>query len=114
MSKVRLSYDGWLALPEAARRKLGVATGDHLEVELVEGAVILRPTSPAGTVAAAPIAPKAVEPARAEASVATAEPAAAVSEPVKRGRGRPRKVTSAVGLPQGLATRGRRAAAPAR
>ena len=43
MPKVRLNYDGWLALPAAARRALGVDTGDQLEVEVVDGRIVLRP-----------------------------------------------------------------------
>jgi AbrB family looped-hinge helix DNA binding protein len=41
MPKVRLNDDGWLALPAAARRALGVDTGDQLEV--VGGRIALRP-----------------------------------------------------------------------
>lgn len=107
MSKIRLMYDGWLALPEAMRRRLGVATGDQLEVELIERAVILRPIGRAG----AALPPPAES---ATAMPAEAEPAAAVtpSEPVRRGRGRPRKDAAAsVILSPGPKARGRRAAA---
>src|SRR3954453_3905552 len=46
MSKVRLmSYDGWLALPAAVRERLGLSTGHQLE--LVGGAIVLRPTGAA-------------------------------------------------------------------
>src|SRR4051812_33188175 len=31
MPKVRLSYDGWLALPGAGRQKLGLSTGHQLQ-----------------------------------------------------------------------------------
>ena len=47
MPKVRLSHDGWLALPAAVRRKLGLSTGYQLE--LVGGAIVLRPACAAGT-----------------------------------------------------------------
>ena len=47
MPKVRLNYDGWLALPAAARRALGVDTGDQLEVEVVDGRIVLRPLTSA-------------------------------------------------------------------
>jgi AbrB family looped-hinge helix DNA binding protein len=46
MPKVRMNYDGWLALPAAARRALGVDTGDQLEVEVVGGRILLRPLKP--------------------------------------------------------------------
>jgi len=44
MPKVRLSYDGWLALPAAVRKKLGLSTG--YQPELVGGAIVLRPDAP--------------------------------------------------------------------
>src|SRR3954462_9515634 len=46
MSKVRLmSYDGWLALPADVRERLGLSPGPQLE--LVGGAIVLRPTGAA-------------------------------------------------------------------
>jgi bifunctional DNA-binding transcriptional regulator/antitoxin component of YhaV-PrlF toxin-antitoxin module len=87
MPKVRMNYDGWLALPAAARRALGVDTGDQLEV--VDGRIVLRPLRSAiiaGSPAVEELAPAAVG----------LEPAAAVTAPpsVKRGPGRPRKATA--------------------
>ena len=46
MPSVQVHYDGWLALPEAVQRKLGVATGDRLEVEFADGALVLHPARP--------------------------------------------------------------------
>src|SRR5689334_12083446 len=43
MSTVRLNYDGWLALPAAMRQRLGLVTGDRLDLELVDGGITLRP-----------------------------------------------------------------------
>ena len=43
MTKVRLNYDGWLSLPTAVRQKLGLTTGDQLELELSDGNIVLRP-----------------------------------------------------------------------
>jgi AbrB family looped-hinge helix DNA binding protein len=37
MTKVRINYDGWLALPAAVRERLGLSTGDELELELTAG-----------------------------------------------------------------------------
>jgi AbrB family looped-hinge helix DNA binding protein len=108
MPNIRLKYDGWLVLPVAARQKLGLSTGDELEIEISGGAIVLRPTrTSAGADRSAPEpAAPAVEPQR-----AAAEPAlTAVSPPVKRGPGRPRK-TPAAPLPPALKTRGRRKAA---
>ena len=42
-----LNYDGWLSLPAAARRALGVDTGDELNVEAIDGRIVLRPLKPA-------------------------------------------------------------------
>ena len=103
MPKVRLSYDGWLALPAAVRQKLGLSTGHQLELELVGGAIVLRPAGAAG--------PVPTEPAATLPPVETPPPVAATPEPVpapKRGPGRPRKVPVAVALPPGLRARGGR------
>jgi AbrB family looped-hinge helix DNA binding protein len=64
MPNIRLKYDGWLMLPVAARQKLGLSTGDELEIEIVGGAIVLRPirtTAGADRSPAEPAAP-AVEP----------------------------------------------------
>ena len=106
MPKVRLSYDGWLALPAAVRRKLGLSTGYQLELELVAGAIVLRPAGVAGPVPAGPVAM------RPPVEVTPPElPVAATPEPgpaPKRGPGRPRKVPAAVALPPNLRARGGR------
>ena len=103
MPKVRLSYDGWLALPAAVRKKLGLSTGCQLELELAAGAIVLRPAGAAGPVPA--------EPAATLPPVGAPPPVEATPEPVpapKRGPGRPRKVPVAVALPPGLRARGGR------
>ena len=107
MPKVRLSYDGWLALPEAVRRKLDVATGDRLEVEFADGAVVLRPARRADTAGQDMPEP---EPAVAEQLVEVVpEPASVAAPPAaKRGPGRPRKVPADVALPPSPKARGRR------
>ena len=108
MPNIRLKYDGWLVLPVAARQKLGLSTGDELAIEIIGGAIVLRPartTAGADRSPAEPAAP-AVEP-----QLAAAEPAPTVaSPPAKRGPGRPRK-TPVTPLPPVLKTRGRRKAA---
>src|SRR3954452_20463888 len=43
MSTVRLNYDGWLALPATVRQRLGLITGDRLDLELVDRVITLRP-----------------------------------------------------------------------
>jgi bifunctional DNA-binding transcriptional regulator/antitoxin component of YhaV-PrlF toxin-antitoxin module len=43
MATLRIHYEGWVALPESFRRKLGLERGDDLEAELVEGTIVLRP-----------------------------------------------------------------------
>jgi AbrB family looped-hinge helix DNA binding protein len=108
MPNIRLKYDGWLMLPVAARQKLGLSTGDELEIEISGGTIVLRPartTAGADRSPGEPAAPAVVP------QLAAAEPApTAVSPPVKRGPGRPRKAP-AVPLPPALKTRGRRKAA---
>jgi bifunctional DNA-binding transcriptional regulator/antitoxin component of YhaV-PrlF toxin-antitoxin module len=106
MSTVRLNYDGWLALPAAVRQKLGVTTGDLLELELSGETVTLRPWRPGGV----------VDRQAAELPVATVEPTAPAPPPaapiVKRGPGRPRKAALPVVPPTLKARGGKRKAAP--
>ena len=117
MPKVRLNYDGWLALPEAVRRALGVRTGDQLDLEVTGRTVILRPVR----AAEADVAPPAEEtppPALPQAEAATPEPEPAASAPQaaeRRKPGRPRKAP-VVADPEPepkLKARGRRAVIPA-
>jgi AbrB family looped-hinge helix DNA binding protein len=83
MPKVRLNDDGWLALPAAARRALGVDTGDQLKVEVVDGRIVLRPLKPSAADEQLPaVAPEPV-------------PTVAASPSEKRRPGRPRKTTAA-------------------
>src|SRR3954468_6433052 len=53
MTRIRINYDGWLALPTAVRQKLGLTTGDQLELELAAGIIVLRPVR-SGVTQAAP------------------------------------------------------------
>ena len=111
MSTIQMHYDGWFTLPETARRKLGLGTGDRLEVELAGDTIVLRPAR--GTAAAAEPAPAAPEEPAVMAEPAAAAAPAPVPEPVaKRGPGRPRKVPAAAALPPRPKTRGRRKGAP--
>src|SRR3954451_722959 len=106
MTRIRINYDGWLSLPTAVRRKLGLTTGDQLELELSEGGITLRPVRPGTTADEA--APEPV--ATAEPSV-SATPAAAPM--VKRGPVRPRKTPLLVVPPTLKARGGRRKTAAA-
>jgi hypothetical protein len=45
MTLVRMHFDGWISSPEAARRKLELATGTELELDLLDDAVLLRPVA---------------------------------------------------------------------
>src|SRR4051794_37966303 len=71
MSTVRLNYDGWLALPAAVRQKFGLVTGDQLDLELSDDAIILRPRRTGGV----------VEQQAPEPPVASAEPTASAPPP---------------------------------
>ena len=86
MSTLKLHYDGWLVLPAGLRRALELESGDRLEAELVDGAIVLRPAKgkrPATR-------PEKV----AELPVAVSVPTSLPEAPAvaKRPRGRPRKV----------------------
>ena len=87
MPTLKVHYEGWVSLPSGLRRELGLSSGDRLEVQLVEGAIVLRPASKARAARPAATAP--------EAPVAAA-PSAGV--PARRGPGRPRKLASSDGL----------------
>jgi hypothetical protein len=87
MTKLKLYYGGWLALPPDLCRTLGVGTGDRLEVELVDGTLRLRPI--ARTKALPENAPEATEPA-VEASAPT--PSLPATNSPKRPSRRPRQV----------------------
>jgi bifunctional DNA-binding transcriptional regulator/antitoxin component of YhaV-PrlF toxin-antitoxin module len=112
MPTLKLHYDGWLSLPAALRRNLGLNSGDRLEAELIDGAIVLRPAvrgrqprgpevgaipPPTGGDAGAPgilplteeAAPARRKPGRPRKVAVAGEPATA-STP-KRPRGRPRK-----------------------
>ncbi len=84
MPTLKLHYDGWLALPAALRLALGLTSGDRVEAELVDGALVLRPV-----VKARSSAPR---DAAANASAgADPEGPASGAIPASRKRGRPRK-----------------------
>ena len=93
MPTVKLHYDGWVSLPSSIRQKLGLNSGDRLEADLVNGAIVLRP------------AVKASSPAPHDEQ-ASNPPAAGVPEiltpqaatPARRKPGRPRKGEAADGL----------------
>ena len=85
MAILKLHYDGWLTLPADLRRLLDLETGDRLQAELVDGAIVLRPAS-------AKRAPAQPEPATGVQGGVVAAAADNLAAPVKRPRGRPRKV----------------------
>ena len=45
MPTLKLHYEGWVSLPAALRQQLGSNSGDRLEVDLVDGAIVLRPAA---------------------------------------------------------------------
>lgn len=115
MTVVRIHYDGWLALPPVVRRRLGLKTGDELEVVATEDGVLLRhkaastgarPAEPAE----APVSAEEVPPtARTRRTTRTAPPktgkqlhAEAALPPTLKARGkRPRPKVRENGTPSG-------------
>ena len=72
MPKIKLHYDGWLALPVSIRQRLGVTTGDELQAEVVGSTLRLT----ANGAAAGALAPEAEdEPAKPTAAPIAAKPA---------------------------------------
>ena len=88
MPTLKLHYDGWLSLPAGLRQALGLNSGDRLEAELVDGALVLRPVAKTRRPAPGGEAAVAVG-----ADAAGTLPLAADAAPVRRKPGRPRKVT---------------------
>lgn len=88
MTRLKLHYDGWLALPSAYRHALGWGAGATLEAELVDGAIVLRPAARA-TAKAKVAAVAGPEPAAREGRAGEPTPA------TRRKPGRPRKAPAA-------------------
>ena len=103
MSTVQVHYDGWVILPAVVRQKLGLSTGDRLEVEVSGETLVLRRVVRVSASEPEPMP----EPQPVEAAMEAPAPVAAPA--VRRGPGRPRK-TPIAALPPNLKTRGRRKA----
>ena len=86
MPTLKVHYDGWIALPSGLRGYLKLNSGDRLDAQLVDGAIVLRPASVKR--ASAKAEPAIEPPAVTAAPVSSLETAL----PQKRPRGRPRKV----------------------
>ena len=86
MPRLKVHYDGWIALPAGLRQQLKLNSGDRLDAQLVAGAIVLRPAS----AKRAPAEPEqAIEP---PAVTSAPAPSLETAVPQKRPRGRPRKV----------------------
>ena len=88
MPTLKLHYDGWLLLPAALRRQLGLNSGDRLEVQLVDGAIVLRPATRAKRSVDDADLEEVTDLPAPDAAGNAAQPDAA---PTRRGPGRPRK-----------------------
>ena len=47
MPTLKLHYEGWVSLPAVLRQQLGLNSGDRLDVDLVDGTIVLRPAAKA-------------------------------------------------------------------
>jgi antitoxin component of MazEF toxin-antitoxin module len=104
MTRLKVHFDGWLALPAHLRQQLGLASGAELEAELVDGSIVLRPAGAASTTPA--------EAERVASTAAAAVPApsvlAAAPEPEEAAREpAPVPVPAALALPSAAKRRGR-------
>jgi AbrB family looped-hinge helix DNA binding protein len=94
MATLKVHYEGWVSLPSALRQKLGLGSGDRLEADLVDGAIVLRPAAKGRHPARREEGEEeAADPAAAGASGAL--PLTATAVPAKRKPGRPRKAVDA-------------------
>src|SRR5919199_925573 len=83
MPTVKLHPEGWLALPDAVRRKLGVGSGDTLELQVVGNSAILRPAKGKAASAEPEAAPEETAPPTEPEPSAAGEPASPIEpEPV--------------------------------
>ena len=86
MPTLKVHYDGWIALPPGLRQHLKLNSGDRLDAQWIDGAIVLRPAS----AKRAPTESKqAIEP---PAVTSAPAPSLETAVPQKRPRGRPRKV----------------------
>jgi bifunctional DNA-binding transcriptional regulator/antitoxin component of YhaV-PrlF toxin-antitoxin module len=111
VTRLKIHYDGWLALPPALRRQLGLGTNDLLEAELVDGAIVLRPAAKAagvpkpksamGEPPAGVVVPSAgmMEPAAARKPQSGRSGAGDPAPATRRRPGRPRQVPAAAEEP---------------
>ena len=97
MARLKLHHQGWLSLPESFCKRLGLESGGDLEAELVEGAIVLRPSKGSAKAAQEGAAPDAAAatpaPSILAAPVQDAERPATAPEapPAPKRRGRPPK-----------------------
>src|SRR4051794_22065280 len=97
MSRLKIHYEGWVALPESFRRQLGLERGDDLEAELVEGTIVLRPSKGSVKAVQEGVAPEAAEAIPAPSALAAQAlspeqlPAEPEATPPPKRRGRPPK-----------------------
>ncbi len=99
MATLKLHYEGWVSLPSALRQKLGLGSGDRLEADLVDGAIVLRPAAKGRQPARREEGEEeAADPAAAGASGAL--PPTATAVPAKRKPGRPRKAAALAPAPE--------------
>jgi AbrB family looped-hinge helix DNA binding protein len=94
MATLKVHHESWVSLPSALRQKLGLSSGDRLEADLVDGAIVLRPATKGRHPARREEGEEeAADPAAAGASGAL--PLTATAVPAKRKPGRPRKAGDA-------------------
>jgi bifunctional DNA-binding transcriptional regulator/antitoxin component of YhaV-PrlF toxin-antitoxin module len=86
VATLKLHYEGWLALPPVFRQKLGLSTGAALEAKLVDGTIVLRPSSKGR--GSAGREQGAIEP---PVELASPAPAPRIDAPARQQRGRRRK-----------------------
>ncbi|MDX6752421.1 hypothetical protein SH611_21695 [Geminicoccaceae bacterium 1502E] len=101
---MRVHYDGWISLPSAVRRLLGIATSDEVVWEIVGQTVVLRPAGATTAEAASTMEETAAD------QTAAREKPAAVADTAKPARksAAARKPKPSLALPK-LPGRGRKA-----
>lgn len=110
MPRLRLHFDGWIALPSTVRQRLGIDGDADLELEVEDGALLLRPVGqPVREVEPPPAPARAARPApEPEKPAAPARSARSAPRESERPAGRKRAPAVTAKLLPTLNARGRR------
>ncbi|MCB1835016.1 MAG: AbrB/MazE/SpoVT family DNA-binding domain-containing protein, partial [Geminicoccaceae bacterium] len=74
MAKLKVHYDGWICLPATIRRRLGISSGDELDIDYAEGGLVIRSEISMSIASPAPVKGKKRAPVKKPAAAMADEP----------------------------------------